>query len=484
MRKVGVISLGCDKNRVDTEKMLFGLAQKGYTFTPEPAKAQIIIINTCAFLNSARKEAIETILEMSEYKKRGLEKLVVTGCLPAKYMSELRDSLPEADLLLGCDSYHNIGDLIELLYDESGEWSVESGVEVGAGLSLRAERSNPADVISTGAKRSGEISTAENSPPSEGCPSLRGRGGSPSDIYIAGRKLTTPSHYAYLKISEGCSNRCSYCTIPSIRGAYRQYQSHNLIAEARTLASYGIKELILVAQDVTAYDGLTGLINELEKIGGIEWIRLMYCYPERITDALIEKIASSGKVCKYIDIPFQHADDGILRSMNRRTTFESAAALVNKLRTAMPGISIRTSFITGFPGETEEAFEKLCNFVTIYKFNNAGFFIYSREEGTPAHGYPGQIPLAVKRRRLRRLAELQKTAAAELNSGFIGKTLRVLCDGIDYGKNLFAGRTEYNAPEVDGKVYFKAKFANTGDFYCVKITGVSGYDLKGEHIKI
>jgi ribosomal protein S12 methylthiotransferase len=257
----------------------------------------------------------------------------------------------------------------------------------------------------------------------------------------------------------------------------------DLLREAEDLAGRGVKELIFVAQDVTRYGGgadLTELLDGLEKISGFEWIRLMYCYPEMISGRLINKIAGSRRIAKYIDIPFQHVDNGVLRLMNRRTTYESAAELIYAIRRADPSIAVRSTFITGFPGETEEAFEKLCNFISLYNLNNVGFFTYSREEGTPAYSLPDQIPQAVKRRRLKRLSELQREAVRYNNYKTIGKIFRVLYEGIDYERNLFYGRTEYNAPDIDGKVYFKGKFADVGKFYYVRITGVSGYDLKGE----
>ena len=431
MKKIGVISLGCDKNRVDTEKMLYWLSEGGHSFTHEPADADIIIINTCAFIAPARKEAIDTVLEMAEYKKRGLEKLIVTGCLPEKYIDELREGLPEVDLMIGINGYDGICGLIEGLY-----------------------KNNP---------------PAANHRPPPANPLLNSNA----------RILTTPQHYAYLKISDGCNNRCAFCTIPSIRGKYREYGRESLISEAKFLAKIGVKELILVAQDVTAYGGLTDLISELEDIDGIEWIRLMYCYPERVTDKLIAKIAASPKICKYIDIPFQHADDGILRLMNRRNNYAQAVGLINRLRAATPDISIRSTFITGFPGETDEAFERLCDFVKQAKLANAGFFAYSREKGTPAYSLSNQVPAAVKNKRVKILADIQKTVVAENNAAMVGKTLRVLYEGIDYNKGLFYGRTEYNAPDIDTKVYFKADFADVGNFYNVLVTGAKGYDLTG-----
>jgi ribosomal protein S12 methylthiotransferase len=385
---------------------------------------------------------------MAEFKKKGLEKLVVTGCLPQLCMEELKSGLPEVDLMVGTERYHEIDGLIEGLYENA----------------QCEEQCEPTVCLQTANSAAAEFREASN--------------------YIQGRVLTTPAHYAYLKISEGCSNKCTFCLIPKIRGPYRSYGKDNLIAEAKMLADRGVKELILVAQDITAYnDGgadLVDLLAELEKINGIEWLRLMYCYPESVTDRLIDKIAGSEKICKYIDIPFQHADDGVLKLMNRRVSYGQSVKLIERLRKRIPNISIRSSFITGFPGESEEAFGNLCNFVSGMKLSNAGFFTYSREKGTPAYKLPDQVPYAVKRKRLQRLAALQKAVAAEVNAGLVGKTLRVLYEGIDYKKGLFYGRTQYHAPEVDGKIYFKADFADIGNFYDVRITRVRGYDLVGE----
>ncbi|MDR0856542.1 MAG: 30S ribosomal protein S12 methylthiotransferase RimO [Clostridiales bacterium] len=441
---VGVVSLGCDKNRVDTERMLSRLVAGGYEITPQPQDAQVIIVNTCAFINAARKEAVDTVLEMASYKQTGkLERLIVTGCLPAGHKKELQKGIPEVDAFLGTEEYDGICEVVASLYPKEG----------GDGVS--AEKAPAAD----GPAKSTRI-------------------------------LTTPLHYAYLKIAEGCNNRCSFCTIPSIRGPYRSFSSYSLLTEAHELAAGGVRELILVAQDTARYGteggaspGLHRLLPLLADIPGIEWVRLLYCYPEAVTDGLLDVVANHPRVARYIDIPFQHADDGVLQRMNRQTTYADMVSLMERIRKASPEIAVRTTFIAGFPGESEDAFERLCRFVTDYRPEHAGFFPYSREQGTPAYSFPDQIPAAVKSRRVKTLARLQYENVLRKNTEMIGSTVRVLYEGVDYDRGLFYGRTQQNAPDIDGKVYFKGTFADVGQFYNVKVTGVAGgYDLKGKMV--
>ena len=431
MKSVGVITLGCDKNRVDTENMLYYLARGGYDLTNDYESAQILIVNTCAFIASARKEGIETILSAARYKEEGqCEKLIVTGCLPQKHREELACGLPEVDAFLGTDEYASICSVIRSLYGAGEE-------------AARCE--------------SGALS----------------------------RLVTTPQHYAYLKIAEGCDNFCTFCTIPSIRGKYRSRSEADLLCEAEALSRQGVKELILVAQDVTRYGLDTGssLVALLKKLSTLSFatIRLMYCYPELVTNELIEEIASNPKIAKYIDIPIQHIDDTVLKRMNRRSTSEQIQTLFSAL--AARGIAVRTTLMVGFPQETEEAFERLCDFVRTYKPYHIGVFAYSREEGTPAYKLKGQIPAALKRKRVNAIGALHLKNREETAKSLIGKTLTVLYEDVDYERNAFVGRTQYDAPEIDTKVYFTADFVDVGEYYPVKITGVDGYDLIGEKVE-
>ena len=431
-KKVGVISLGCDKNRVDTEKML-AILSKRHTLTADIDDAQVLIVNTCAFLESARKEAVEEIL-MAIYKKQeGAEKVIVTGCLPQLFANQIKDELIEVDAFLGVSDYAEILDVIDKIY--TGERVVAVG------------------------KPRGECGK---------------------------QRVLTTDGYAYLKIADGCSNHCTYCLIPSIRGKFRSVQMTDLIDEAKSLGN--LNELILVAQDTAKYGldldaGITlvTLIKELSKLDNIKGIRLLYCYPENITDELIDEIASNDKVIKYIDIPLQHADDKVLKLMNRKGTSEGYLALIEKLKNRVKGIAIRSTFITGFPRETEEAFNNLAEFLAKAKLFNAGFFKYSREEGTPAYKLDGQVPAKIKTQRLRKLYSLQKKVVKENYKAFIGKTIKVVAEGFDENQLVYFGRAYFNAPDVDGKVYFFSDDEiDYGSDYDIKIIKSTGYDLYGE----
>lgn len=431
-KKFGMISLGCDKNRVDAERLLGILREKGYAITDDIAEANVLIVNTCAFLQSARKEAIDTVLDCDSYRGGNLEKLVVSGCLPEKYIGELFPSLTEADVFLGCNDAEALLDSLERSYRED------------------------ARVNAVGQGREGE----------------------------EGRVLTTPLHYAYLKIADGCNNHCTYCLIPKIRGKYRSYPMEQLIAEAESLGD--LSELILVAQDTTRYGTENGgksllpqLIRKLSALENIGGIRLLYCYPEAIDDALIDEIAQNGKVIKYIDIPLQHSEDRILKLMNRRGSRAEYLALIEKLRSRIPGIAIRSTFIAGFPSETEEEAEALARFLREAKLTNCGFFAYSREPETPAYKLPGQVPAREKNRRVKMLYKVQREISKEFLRGKVGQTVDVLCDGIDYEREQFVGRAYWSAPEIDGKVYFHAPFAEQGEVYKVKIARADSYDLYG-----
>jgi len=429
----GVISLGCDKNRVDTEKLLGLLKEKGCKTTDDLSKAQIVVVNTCAFLQTAREEAIETILECADYKKKNLEKIVVTGCLPQKFIDELYLPLTEADVFLGITDYEKIFEALENSYQNGARQNY-----VGKG----------------------------------------------KDEYSLSRVLTTDEHVAYLKIADGCYNHCTYCLIPKIRGKYRSYPMEKLLEEARLLGE--ITELILVAQDTTRYgediygeNRFVTLIQELSKLDNVEKIRLLYCYPDVIDDALIEEIATNDKVLKYIDIPLQHSENRVLKLMNRKGTREGYLALLSKLRARIPEIAIRSTFISGFPTETEEEFEGMKAFINEAKFFNCGFFAYSREPDTGAYRLQPQVHHNTKKRRVRALYETQKNIADVILKEFIGKTIEVVCDGIDYDKGCFVGRAYFNAPDIDGKVYFNATTATQGERYQVVITSAENYDLYG-----
>lgn len=430
----GMISLGCDKNRVDTEKLLGLLKAKGCALTDDLSKAQIVIINTCAFLQSSREEAIETIIECAEYKNKNLEKIVVTGCLPQKFIGELFEPLNEADIFLGISDYEKIFDALE--------YSYATGKRVN----------------------------------------FVGQG---KDNYLFDRVITTDEHYAYLKIADGCYNHCTYCLIPKIRGKYRSYPMEYLLKETQELGE--ISELILVAQDTTRYgEDLYGenkfveLLQKLSKLDNIQSIRLLYCYPEMITNELIEEIANNEKIVKYLDIPLQHSENRILKLMNRKGTRESYLALFEKLRARIPNIAIRSTFISGFPSETEEEFENMQAFLEQAKLFNCGFFAYSREPDTGAYRMKPQIHHATKKRRVKRLYEVQERISKATLSKFIGKELEVICDGIDYDKNCFIGRAYFNAPDIDGKVYFNATKAMQGERYIIQIENADSYDLYGK----
>ncbi len=428
----GVISLGCDKNRVDSEKLLSIIKSKGCPVTDNLSDAEIVIVNTCAFLNEARKEAIETALEVAAYKSGKLEKLVVTGCLPQKYSDDVFKGLAEADVILGVNDYDKLFEALEKSYE--------------------GDRVNYVN---------------------------RGEGG-----YCGERVLTTPLHYAYLKIADGCNNRCTYCLIPKIRGGYVSYPMENLVREAKSLGE--ISELILVAQDVTRYGVdiygekmLPRLLRELTAIDSVRSVRLLYCYPDLIDDALINEIKSNSKIIKYLDIPLQHSEDEVLKRMNRPLGRENYLALINKLRAEIPGIALRSTFITGFPGETEENFSGLCDFIKVARFDNCGFFAYSREPETPAYKMQNQVPYGIKRRRVKKLYEIQRAVSAEKLSALHGAEVKVLCDGVDYDRHCFIGRAYFSAPEIDGKVYFNARNAVQGEYYGVVVSDDNGYDLFG-----
>lgn len=446
--KIGVVSLGCSKNLVDSETMLGLIHEENYEITNDPSEAEIIIVNTCGFIESAKEESINTILQMAEYKKSGSCKyIIVTGCLSQRYAEELFSELPEADAIAGVEVYDEIGSIIKRVMN--GE------------RFIMLERSKP-DVIYT------------------------------SKETFLPRILTTPSYTAYLKIAEGCDNCCSYCAIPKIRGPYRSKPMEQVLKEAKALADNGVKELIVVAQDTTRYGEdlpggkllLADLLKELNKIESLKWIRVMYCYPNNFTDELIETFASLDKVCKYVDLPLQHASNRLLASMNRYDTREEVETLLAKLRKRIPGIVIRTTFIVGFPGETDADFEELKEFVEQQRFENAGVFAYSQEEGTVAGAMPNQIPDEIKQERYHELMALQAQISEEIHKDTEGQTLEVLVEGIEEdGSGLHYGRSYREAPDIDGLVFIE----NPGDIKpgCfVKVNILQGftYESVGERI--
>lgn len=440
-KKIGMVSLGCPKNQVDAEMMLKKLVDAGYIIVDEASKADAVIVNTCAFIEDAKKESIDTILEMADYKNDGLlKKIIVTGCLAQRYAEEIVTEIPEADAVIGIGANGDIVEACNKLFE------------------------------------SDEVYT--NFPPKEQMP-LDG-----------GRVLTTPEYTAYLRIADGCSNCCTYCAIPSIRGCFRSRRFEDIIDEAAALCEKGVKELIVIAQDTTRYgEDLYGtcrlpeLLRELAKIEKLQWIRLLYCYPDRITDELIDEIASNEKVCHYIDLPLQHADAGILKAMNRTGSKESLLALVAKLREKIPDIIIRTTFITGFPGETDEAFTVLSEFVNEARLDKVGCFAYSREEGTPAFNFENQVDKEVAEQRAETIMEQQYRIVEEKQQAFFGKTLDVLVEGYDSYTDSYYGRAYTDAPDIDGNIVFTSGYEiEEGEIVPVEIFDKDEFSLIGEAV--
>ena len=438
--KIGMVSLGCPKNLVDSEVMLGLIREKQLEITNDPAEADLIIVNTCGFIESAKEESINTVLQMAEYKQNGSCKyLVMTGCLGQRYADELFESMPEVDAIVGTDSFTDIG------------WVID---QVMAGKRLK------------------HLQKLES-----------------KNVAMPPRMLTTPSYMAYLKIAEGCDNCCSYCIIPQLRGPYTSRPYAEVLAEAKALADSGIKELIVVAQDTTRYgEDTTGklllpqLLHDLNALEGIRWIRVMYLYPNNFTDELIEAFATLDKVCKYIDIPLQHASDRLLDSMNRFDTREQVETLLNKLRTRIPGITIRTTFIVGFPGETEEDFEELKDFVEKQRFENAGVFQYSQEEGTVAGAMENQIAAEVKENRYHELMALQAGISEEIHQEREDAELDVLVEGFDED-NLAYGRSTHEAPDIDGTIFIEnAEGLAVGDMVRVRILQGFTYEMVAEKV--
>ena len=432
LETVGVVSLGCSKNRVDSERMMGFLTRDGFRLTNDPKEADVLIVNTCGFIESAKQESINTILEMATYKETGrCKKLVVTGCLSERYRKELPAELPEVDIWLGVREYEKL-----------------------AGL-------------------------------------LRGTGSRSSDYCYGERVLSTPGHYAYLRVADGCNNRCTYCAIPGIRGPYVSRPFDDVVKEAEELVARGAKELVVIAQDTTRYGTdlpggkrlLAPLLRRLAETDA-QWIRILYAYPDEIDKDLLDAMDSSEKIVKYIDIPLQHADDTVLRRMNRRGTHDELCALMDELRRRDPRYILRTTFMVGFPGETEEQFETLCRFVREHPFDRMGVFTFSPEEGTPAASFDGEVPEEEKRRRADVLMRIQQEVSKKLNEKRVDTRCDVLVEGFDRRRKQYFGRSYGEAAEIDGRVYFAAEQEHDlGEFVPVRITEALEYDLIGKEEK-
>ncbi len=437
--KIMFVSLGCDKNLVDTEVMLGMLNSRGHEFTDDENEAEAVVVNTCCFIHDAKQESVNTLLEMADLKKNGVCRvLIACGCLAQRYRQEIIDEIPEVDAVIGTSAYDKIADAIEEVCEKSG------------------------------------INCFEDI---DRLPVVKDR-----------RVITTGGYYEYLKIAEGCNKCCTYCIIPKIRGSYRSVPMEELVSQAEYLASQGVKELILVAQETSLYGvdlygekSLHKLLHELGKIDGIEWIRVLYCYPEEIDDNLIEAIKTEPKVCHYLDLPIQHASDEVLKRMGRRTTKQDLIDIVGKLRKEIPDICLRTTLITGFPGETDEQHEEVLDFIDELSFDRLGAFTYSAEEDTPAAEFENQVDEEVKTQRRDEIMELQQAISTECSADMVGRTLKVMIEGKLADENVYVGRTYRDAPNVDGYVFVNTDAQlMSGDFIPVRITGSDEYDLMGE----
>lgn len=436
--KVGMVSLGCSKNLVDSERMLHKLRAHGYELVTEFGLSDVAVVNTCGFIQSAKEEAIETVLEIAKLKAEGtVKKLILTGCLTERYQQECAEEFPEADAIIGIGDNKDIVDILDRV--------------------LKNER-----VVQFAPKREAELS--------------------------GGRIISTLPFFSYLKISEGCSNCCTYCAIPMIRGGFRSVPMEDLLAEAKWLADSGVTELNVIAQDTTRYgedlygeNRLPQLLTELCRIEGLRWIRVLYCYPERITDELLDVMAREDKIVKYIDMPIQHCNDDILKRMNRRSSKQQIVDVIAKMRTKMPDIVIRTTLITGFPGETEEQFNELAEFVQEMQFDRLGCFAYSQEDGTKAAEFPDQVDEDVRAHRADIIMEQQAEISLQYNEKQMDTVKTAVVEGFDKWAECYFGRTEADAPDIDGKVFFSSEHPlNIGDFVKIRITDVLDYDLLGE----
>ncbi|MEI3239755.1 MAG: 30S ribosomal protein S12 methylthiotransferase RimO [Lachnospiraceae bacterium] len=440
MRKILFISLGCDKNLVDSEVMLGLLHKAGFALTDDEREADVIVVNSCRFIGDAKEESINTILDMARYKEIGVCKaLVVTGCLAERYKEEVLTEMPEVDAVVGTSSYDHIVEVVQSVLEHHIHTQTFESINI-------------------------------------------------TPTRTANRLVTTGGHYAFLKIAEGCDKHCTYCVIPQVRGHYRSVPMEDLLAEARSLVDGGVKELILVAQETTLYGvdlygekTLPKLLRELAKIPGLVWIRIQYCYPEEITDELIQTIREEIKVCSYLDIPLQHASDSILKRMGRRTTESAIREMIAKLRREIPDLALRTTLISGFPGETEEDHETLMRFIDDMEFDRLGVFTYSQEEDTPAAAMEDQIPEEVKKERRAEAMELQQEISLEKCQDMIGRTVLVMIEGKVADENAYVGRTYRDAPGVDGYIFINTdQELMSGDFVHARVTGALEYDLMGE----
>ncbi|MZG31149.1 MAG: 30S ribosomal protein S12 methylthiotransferase RimO [Nitrospinae bacterium] len=437
MKKVGMVSLGCPKNTVDSERVLGDLSTSGFKLTQDEKDAEVIIVNTCGFIESAKKESVDTILEMARHKTEGnCKQLIITGCLAERYGQELLDEIPEIDHMLGVGQYPQLKNIIE-----------------------------------------------------EKDPLSRNHVATPAEYYesYTDRLLTTAFYTAYLKISEGCSNRCAFCIIPKMRGPMRSRSPESILAEAEHLAGKGVKELNLISQDTTMYgfdlamkDGLVRLLKELVKVDGLEWIRLLYCYPTFLNSEMIELIASEPKICSYIDVPLQHTQDEMLKSMKRQETEGEVRKMLEEIRLKIPNVALRTTFITGFPGETETHFQHMVRFLCEMEFDHVGVFTYSDEEGTTAFDYPNRVPEEVKIERRDTLMEFQKEIALRKNLERVGKVEQVLVEGFDPENYLMTGRLTSQAPDIDGQVILEKCETDPGEIIPVRLNQAADYDLVGE----
>lgn len=436
--KVGMVSLGCSKNQVDGEIMLSLIQRDGYELCGDAEQCDVVIINTCAFIEDAKRESIENILEFCELKRQGVIKaVVVTGCLAERYQQELVTEIPEADVILGIGRNTDIVNAIDQALQ--GERVVEFA---------------PKDEL----------------------------------VMDAERVLTNAPYYAYIKLADGCDNRCTYCAIPNIRGRFRSRKMENILEEVRRFAAQGVTEMNLVAQDTTRYGEdiygklmLPELIREVCKVDGVHWVRILYCYPQRVTDELLEVMASEPKVVKYMDVPVQHASGRILKAMNRRDDYDYLRNLMQKIREKIPGVVLRTTFITGFPGETEEDFAEMTRLVKEVKFERVGCFTYSPEDGTPAYSMPDQIDEETKRRRADIIMSEQLAIAEEFARSWIGRELEVVVEGLNEETGIYYGRSYMDAPDIDTRVYFDSPYEHeTGEYVMVTVTGSQGYDLVAE----
>ncbi len=443
--KIAFVSLGCDKNTVDSEIMIQLLAEKGYEIVKEDDQAEVIVVNTCGFIQDAKEESINTLIEMGQYKESGkLKALVATGCLAERYADQIFEELPEVDAVVGTGSYEKIVDVVEEL--------------IHGGRGIRAQED------------AGQ-----------------------RDLGYRKRVLTTPGYYGYVKIAEGCDNRCTYCVIPKLRGPFRSRKEEDILREVRDMAEEGVKELMIVAQDITKYgkdlDGVSRLPELLKKIAqvdGIHWIRLLYCYPEDITPELIQVIAEEPKIVHYVDMPIQHCSDGVLKRMGRHHTKQQLLDVIQALRKAVPDIALRTTLITGFPGETEEDFQEMLEFIQEVRFDRLGVFAYSQEEDTPAARMPDQIPEEEKERRKDILMELQQRISSEKSQEMVGESLEVIIEGQipgeeeEEGTKVYSARTYRDAPDIDGFLFLSSSQEYlSGDFVQAQVVGAYEYDLMG-----